>query len=221
MNLDGANDAEPSAANGVAEAATTFEARIPVKKDATLREFLGKMDEYAPIVSKPRRESIHLLTCASDTGRRDKLLPHTRWPTASTTDIPSPCASPCSRDAEVHRRHRRRRLPVLPHPVLQYYKQQPYGRNGSWRTTWSSSTRRRARRKRFWSQGQGLQPWCPAPWLRGRWPGRQPRPDSADYGGPRYGCRRVRCQYQTRRVLPVRPWSTAHQDARHGDLACT
>lgn len=27
-----------------------IEARIPAKKDATLREFLGKMDDYAPIV---------------------------------------------------------------------------------------------------------------------------------------------------------------------------
>lgn len=27
------------------------ESRIPAKKDATLREFLGKMDDYAPIVS--------------------------------------------------------------------------------------------------------------------------------------------------------------------------
>lgn len=27
------------------------EPRIPVKKDVTLREFLGKMDDYAPIVS--------------------------------------------------------------------------------------------------------------------------------------------------------------------------
>lgn len=53
MNLDGANDAEPPAVNGVADAATTFEARIPAKKDATLREFLGKMDEYAPIVRLP------------------------------------------------------------------------------------------------------------------------------------------------------------------------
>jgi transcription initiation factor TFIID subunit 10 len=48
MNLDGANDDAP---NGVPEPATTFEQRIPAKKDATLREFLGKMDEYAPIVS--------------------------------------------------------------------------------------------------------------------------------------------------------------------------
>lgn len=50
MNLDGANEAEPAAVNGVTDAAVTFEARIPAKKDATLREFLGKMDEYAPIV---------------------------------------------------------------------------------------------------------------------------------------------------------------------------
>ena len=48
MNLDGANDDAP---NGVPEPAAAFEQRIPAKKDATLREFLGKMDEYAPIVS--------------------------------------------------------------------------------------------------------------------------------------------------------------------------
>ncbi|KAJ4367681.1 hypothetical protein N0V83_007266 [Neocucurbitaria cava] len=50
MNLDGANDAEPAAVNGVQDAPTAFEARIPAKKDATLREFLGKMDEYTPII---------------------------------------------------------------------------------------------------------------------------------------------------------------------------
>lgn len=50
MNLDGATDDAP-AANGLAEAPTAFEQRIPAKKDATLREFLGKMDDYAPIVS--------------------------------------------------------------------------------------------------------------------------------------------------------------------------
>jgi transcription initiation factor TFIID subunit 10 len=50
MNLDGAADPEPAAVNGISETAQTFEARIPAKKDATLREFMGKMDEYAPIV---------------------------------------------------------------------------------------------------------------------------------------------------------------------------
>lgn len=53
MNLDGANDAEPSARNGATDAAAALEARIPAKKDATLREFLGKMDDYAPIVGLP------------------------------------------------------------------------------------------------------------------------------------------------------------------------
>jgi transcription initiation factor TFIID subunit 10 len=56
MNLDGANDPEPPTANGVPEAPATFEARIPAKKDATLREFLGNMDEYAPIVCIPTRQ---------------------------------------------------------------------------------------------------------------------------------------------------------------------
>ncbi|KAF2631998.1 transcription initiation factor-like protein TFIID subunit 10 [Macroventuria anomochaeta] len=49
MNLNGANDDAPTA-NGVPEATAAFEQRIPAKKDATLREFLGKMDEYAPII---------------------------------------------------------------------------------------------------------------------------------------------------------------------------
>ncbi|KAF2869695.1 transcription initiation factor-like protein TFIID subunit 10 [Massariosphaeria phaeospora] len=58
MNLDGANDAEPPTrngtangnSNGVVDGATSLEARIPAKKDATLREFLAKMDDYAPII---------------------------------------------------------------------------------------------------------------------------------------------------------------------------
>jgi transcription initiation factor TFIID subunit 10 len=37
----------PSGANGARPGA---DARIPAKKDASLREFLGKMDEHAPIV---------------------------------------------------------------------------------------------------------------------------------------------------------------------------
>ena len=51
MNLDHANDVESAAVTGASDATAAFEARIPAKKDATLREFLGKMDEYAPIVS--------------------------------------------------------------------------------------------------------------------------------------------------------------------------
>lgn len=54
MNVDGANDTGPAAANGVIQDPVAFEARIPAKKDATLREFLNKMDEYAPIVGKSR-----------------------------------------------------------------------------------------------------------------------------------------------------------------------
>lgn len=57
-NLDGANDPadikpKSDSATATVEAVTQpeeIEARIPAKKDATLREFLGKMDDYAPIV---------------------------------------------------------------------------------------------------------------------------------------------------------------------------
>jgi transcription initiation factor TFIID subunit 10 len=58
MNLDGANDAGPSAPNGVVDAELPFEPRIPAKKDATLREFLGKMDDYAPIVCHPSESAV-------------------------------------------------------------------------------------------------------------------------------------------------------------------
>ena len=46
---DGARDAEKTLF-AEATALEEAEARVPVKKDISLREFLGKMDEYAPIV---------------------------------------------------------------------------------------------------------------------------------------------------------------------------
>lgn len=60
MNLDGSNDMDgqqapgaPGAPDGImAGAPPASELRIPTKKDASLREFLSKMDDYAPIVRK-------------------------------------------------------------------------------------------------------------------------------------------------------------------------
>ena len=49
MNVDGADEANASAAD-VEAVAPAPDPRLPSKKDATLREFLGKMDDYAPIV---------------------------------------------------------------------------------------------------------------------------------------------------------------------------
>ena len=54
MNLDGSGDSNTLPASLQVDAATgadEVEARIPQKKDATLKELLGKMDDYAPIVS--------------------------------------------------------------------------------------------------------------------------------------------------------------------------
>lgn len=53
MNLDGAGDAPPTLNGDAGVPQPVQEARIPAKKDATLREFLGKMDEFAPIVCAP------------------------------------------------------------------------------------------------------------------------------------------------------------------------
>lgn len=59
MNVDGASEqppaADPAAASGEANGTTNsipavIEPRIPQKKDTSLREFLGKMDDYAPLI---------------------------------------------------------------------------------------------------------------------------------------------------------------------------
>jgi transcription initiation factor TFIID subunit 10 len=51
MNMDSTNDDPLQASSStVPDPTAPQEARIPAKKDANLREFLGKMDDYAPIV---------------------------------------------------------------------------------------------------------------------------------------------------------------------------
>lgn len=57
LNLDGANDTNDSSSTLAPELDPVGHApdpRMPTKKDASLREFLGKMDEYAPIVRLTR-----------------------------------------------------------------------------------------------------------------------------------------------------------------------
>lgn len=121
MNLDGANDADASQRNGVSE--IPLEARIPAKKDATLREFLSKMDDYAPIVWLPPLLGKTLANPTSvDTRRGYKLLPHARRTPTATANVATPCSTACACYAEVHRGHRRRRIPVLAHPRVQYHE---------------------------------------------------------------------------------------------------
>ncbi|KAI9810653.1 MAG: hypothetical protein M1827_006112 [Pycnora praestabilis] len=50
MNLDGAADMDPSSNPEIDPVAPAPDPRVPTKKDASLREFLGKMDDYAPII---------------------------------------------------------------------------------------------------------------------------------------------------------------------------
>jgi hypothetical protein len=172
MNIDGAADAEPAAVNGITDTAQTFEARIPAKKDATLREFLGKMDEYAPIVCQPlvcvSRQ--YGLTRCLDTRRGDQLLSHTCRPATATPDLTPPSPPPCACDPEVHSRHRSRRLSVLPYKIVKHYEQQPHGRC-RWITRCSSTRRSTGwQGRRF--QSERLQFRHPAPrvwWWWTRW----------------------------------------------------
>lgn len=58
LNLDGANDTNDSSSTLAPELDPVGhhpDPRMPTKKDASLREFLGKMDEYAPIVCPTKR----------------------------------------------------------------------------------------------------------------------------------------------------------------------
>ena len=55
--LDGTNDTNPADdIDGVPE---VVEPRIPAKKDATLREFLNRMDDHAPIVCSSQMLYLH------------------------------------------------------------------------------------------------------------------------------------------------------------------
>jgi len=49
VNFDGSGDAGPTGPD-IDPAAAAADPRLPTKKDASLREFLGKMDDYAPII---------------------------------------------------------------------------------------------------------------------------------------------------------------------------
>ena len=109
MNVDGSNDAGAAARNGAEDPAPAqLEARIPAKKDTTLREFLGKMDDYAPIVSWtlfPRQFSYLLFT--TDSRRSHKLLPDPRRASTSASNQPTARPTVGARHSEVRCRYRR------------------------------------------------------------------------------------------------------------------
>lgn len=129
MNLDGANDSSQADPLGVVHEAV--EPRIAAKKDATLREFMNKMDEYAPIVCIlfhhgkdlylpqfcPQRV---LISYPIDTRCSNKLLHDPRRPPSTTPNLPPSVPPSSPRDAEIHRRHCGRCVPIRPHPLLEH-----------------------------------------------------------------------------------------------------
>jgi hypothetical protein len=83
-----------------------LDAKIPAKKDATLREFISKMDEHAPIVRW--RENLSIMKHERDTNQFIdtrcccKLLPHTRGLATSTSYTTPTCPPPRPRNTKVH-----------------------------------------------------------------------------------------------------------------------
>ena len=155
MALDGAADLKSDENLD----ATIPEPREPTKKDISLREFVSKMDDYAPIVRSqlphshlsisPAKErfksppstsslsqfsfflsiftqsSLSLSPPPLDPRRSNIAPPPPRGP--GPLNNPSTLATPPRpRDPKIHRRHRRRRLPVLPDAGVQYILNCPY-----------------------------------------------------------------------------------------------
>lgn len=98
LGLDGANDTNMENEGEATITAPAFESRISAKKDISLREFLPKMDEYAPIVSlhfmsAPQKQVKSLQRC-----RYDPKIDHAtlRFPTRSqiTTSPLRACPHP-------------------------------------------------------------------------------------------------------------------------------
>lgn len=110
------------------------EPRVPARKDISLRDFLSKMDDYAPIVGRPQifsldftRFFVHYpeaprkLTARLDPRCCHSIPPHSRR-TPALHHPSSPLSPPRSRHPEVHRRHCRRRLPVLAHALFRLWR---------------------------------------------------------------------------------------------------
>jgi hypothetical protein len=134
-----AQDSIPDGENPAATIPTDVDplaaAPTPSKKETSLREFLGKMDDYAPIVRclsvssslPPFTPSILplILTLMTipDPRRGNSPLPHpSRPPTTRQRTQPNPTTpgtSPRAGNPEIRLRHRCRLVSVRPHPRLQ------------------------------------------------------------------------------------------------------
>ena len=126
--------APPEPENPVLEEALP-EPREATRKDISLRDFLGKMDDYAPIVCSNPPTCVFSATCilyhyspryftdvvvlCLDTRRGNAPPPPPRR-APPNLDPPPPLAAPRPRDAEVHRRHSSRRVSVLTHAILRH-----------------------------------------------------------------------------------------------------
>ncbi|KAL5051910.1 hypothetical protein BDW71DRAFT_169775 [Aspergillus fruticulosus] len=115
------------------QAPTSVDAAATSKKETSLREFLGKMDDYAPIVRSPfpcsssteyKDISTNVYTEGIDPRRRNRPLPHPRRPptTGPRTEpnTPTSGATPRSCNTKIHRGYCSGLVPVCTDSGLKF-----------------------------------------------------------------------------------------------------
>ena len=132
MNIDPSATEKPAAETEMEEDLIE-EPKEPTKKDVSLRDFLGKMDDYAPIVS-PLKSSTETLLSTSYSAMRtvtirtksfsliDSRRSHITSPPSrrlkSSKYSPSTLSTARTSDSKVHRRYCSRRISILPHALI-------------------------------------------------------------------------------------------------------
>lgn len=171
--------------------------KLPTRSDVSLREFLSKIDDFAPIVRlRPIAftfDGLSMLTkflFAADSRRSDSLLHDQSRPASSSSNRSPTRPSPGARHAEIHRRRRGRRVSVQPHPRVQQH-QQSHGHPRCGSGISYSGTAVRPAGKQGARQRRSIG--NPAAGLWRRWTGRKPEQDGVDDGGLGNGGWRVRC----------------------------
>ena len=95
------------------------DSRMPTRKDASLREFLSKMDDYAPIVCEsPWGSPLSTNNACADPRRSNPLLHDKGGPPSTTAHRSTARATPCPCNPKVHIRHRGRRISIQPYSGL-------------------------------------------------------------------------------------------------------
>jgi len=98
------------------------EPKLPTRKDASLKEFLAKMDDYAPIVSELNSCMTPVLMGAIDSRCCDQLLSYKSRSSSTAPNRPTSRSSSCACYTKVHCRYCCGRLSIFSDPILKFFE---------------------------------------------------------------------------------------------------